>query len=116
MMLAQGGFAAFLQATGNERAPVLEQITGTEIYSNLSRHVFERQKNEKELLVYLNHEFVDYAGTNAVKNVALKQSPIKRPVYFDQEDKRFYRHQRHYELIGQGARQEYRQQVHAQYQ
>ena len=56
MMLAQGGFAAFLQATGNERAPVLEQITGTEIYSNLSRHVFERQKTEKAALENLKAE------------------------------------------------------------
>jgi exonuclease SbcC len=29
MMLAQGGFAAFLQASADERAPILEQITGT---------------------------------------------------------------------------------------
>ncbi|MCX6265803.1 MAG: AAA family ATPase [Bacteroidetes bacterium] len=56
MMLAQGGFAAFLQATGNERAPVLEQITGTEIYSNLSRHVFDRQKTEKGELEKLKAE------------------------------------------------------------
>jgi exonuclease SbcC len=33
MLLAQGGFAAFLQAAPDDRAPILEQITGTEIYS-----------------------------------------------------------------------------------
>lgn len=47
MMLAQGNFAKFLQATGNERAPILEQITGTEIYSRISTLVFERQRLEK---------------------------------------------------------------------
>lgn len=47
MMLAQGGFAAFLKATGNERAPILEQITGTEIYSKISMQVFEQNKTEK---------------------------------------------------------------------
>jgi len=36
MLLAQGGFAAFLQAAADERAPILEQITGTEIYSRIS--------------------------------------------------------------------------------
>ncbi len=36
MLLAQGGFAAFLQAAPDERAPILEQITGTEIYSQIS--------------------------------------------------------------------------------
>ena len=34
-LLAQGGFAAFLQATPDKRAPILEQITGTDIYSRL---------------------------------------------------------------------------------
>ncbi|MBN2166762.1 MAG: AAA family ATPase [Marinilabiliaceae bacterium] len=50
MMLAQGGFAAFLQASGNERAPILEQITGTEIYSNISKYVYEKQKDERNKL------------------------------------------------------------------
>jgi exonuclease SbcC len=39
MLLAQGGFAAFLQAVPDERAPILEQITGTEIYSRMSIRV-----------------------------------------------------------------------------
>ena len=56
MLLAQGGFAAFLKATGNERAPILEQITGTEIYSQISIHVFQQQKSEKEALERLRAE------------------------------------------------------------
>ena len=46
MLLAQGGFAAFLQAAPDERAPILEQITGTEIYSQISIRVHERQREE----------------------------------------------------------------------
>jgi len=56
MMLAQGGFAAFLQASGNERAPILEQITGTEIYSRISMHVFDKQRTEKAELDRLKAE------------------------------------------------------------
>ena len=56
MMLAQGGFTAFLQASGNERAPILEQITGTEIYSQISIHVFQQNKAEKEALERLRAE------------------------------------------------------------
>jgi len=41
MLLAQGEFAAFLQAAPDERAPILEQITGTEIYSRISIRVHE---------------------------------------------------------------------------
>ncbi|MCL1939451.1 MAG: AAA family ATPase [Desulfovibrionaceae bacterium] len=56
MLLAQGGFAAFLQAAPDERAPILEQITGTEIYSRISIRVHERQREEREKLNTLQAE------------------------------------------------------------
>ena len=56
MMLAQGGFAAFLQADADERSPILEQITGTEIYSRISVRVHERRREEDERLRLLVSE------------------------------------------------------------
>ena len=56
MLLAQGGFAAFLQAAPDDRAPILEQITGTEIYSQISIHVHERQREERDKLNLLQAE------------------------------------------------------------
>ncbi len=56
MLLAQGGFAAFLQASPNERSPILEQITGTEIYSQISVSVHERRAAELEKLELLRAE------------------------------------------------------------
>jgi len=56
MLLAQGGFAAFLQADPNERAPILEQITGTEIYSKISIDVHERRRDENNKLDNLKAE------------------------------------------------------------
>ncbi|MBN2232849.1 MAG: chromosome segregation protein SMC, partial [Deltaproteobacteria bacterium] len=50
MLLAQGGFAAFLQAAPDDRAPILEQITGTEIYSRISIRVHERKQQERDKL------------------------------------------------------------------
>ncbi|MGM0600710.1 MAG: AAA family ATPase, partial [Candidatus Rifleibacteriota bacterium] len=47
MMLAQGSFARFLQSNADERAPILEQITGTEIYCRISIKVYERHKEEE---------------------------------------------------------------------
>jgi DNA repair protein SbcC/Rad50 len=47
MMLAQGGFAAFLEAKANERAELLEELTGTDIYGTISQNVFERTRTEK---------------------------------------------------------------------
>lgn len=56
MLLAQGGFAAFLQAAPDDRAPILEQITGTEIYSLISIRVHERQRDEQTTLDLLRAE------------------------------------------------------------
>ena len=53
MLLAQGEFAAFLQAGADERSPILEQITGTEIYSRISVRVHERRREEKRTLELL---------------------------------------------------------------
>ncbi|MBC7963409.1 MAG: AAA family ATPase [Steroidobacteraceae bacterium] len=56
MLLAQGGFAAFLQANPDQRAPILEQITGTEIYSRISIKVHERTSDERRKLTELRAE------------------------------------------------------------
>lgn len=53
MLLAQGGFAAFLNANANERAELLEELTGTDIYGRISQQVFNdcrEQKNQLDLL------------------------------------------------------------------
>ncbi len=56
ILLAQGKFAAFLQSTANERAPILEQITGTEIYSKISAAVFEHARDVSHELDRLKAE------------------------------------------------------------
>ena len=56
IMLAQGSFAAFLQANKNDKGGLLEQITGTEIYGEISINVFERNKTEKEKLAKISVE------------------------------------------------------------
>ncbi|BAN46842.1 AAA family ATPase [Metapseudomonas resinovorans] len=50
MLLAQGGFAAFLEANANQRAELLEELTGTEIYGRISQRVFERTREVKAAL------------------------------------------------------------------
>jgi len=56
MLLAQGKFAAFLQSGANERAPILEQITGTEFYSQISIEVFKHSKEVDQALERLKAE------------------------------------------------------------
>ncbi|GAA4501374.1 AAA family ATPase [Pseudaeromonas paramecii] len=48
MLLSQGEFAAFLHAPANERAELLEELTGTEIYGRISCAVFDKSKQMKE--------------------------------------------------------------------
>jgi exonuclease SbcC len=48
ILLAQGSFDSFLRSGSNDRAPILEQITGTEIYSRISIEVFGRMRQEEE--------------------------------------------------------------------
>jgi exonuclease SbcC len=50
ILLAQGSFDEFLKAGENEKGEILEQITGTEIYAEISRRVFERMRGEKSKL------------------------------------------------------------------
>lgn len=50
MLLAQGGFAAFLEANANQRAELLEELTGTEIYGLISQRVFERTRDVRGAL------------------------------------------------------------------
>ena len=42
VLLAQGDFDAFLRASTQERAGLLEKVTGTEIYRQISQRVYER--------------------------------------------------------------------------
>jgi exonuclease SbcC len=56
ILLAQGGFDTFLKADAEQKSKILEQITGTEIYSEISRRVHERQRDEREKLNILNAE------------------------------------------------------------
>ncbi len=74
MLLAQGGFAAFLQAAPDDRAPILEQITGTEIYSRISIRVHERQREEQEKLNLLRAETAGIVILEPEQEQALEQT------------------------------------------
>ena len=73
MLLAQGGFAAFLQAAPDDRAPILEQITGTEIYSQISIRVHERQREERERLKVLQAEMAGIVIIEPEKEIEFEQ-------------------------------------------
>ena len=59
VLLAQGDFAAFLKAPPNERSALLERITGTELYSHISKQAFEKSKIEEQALEILTSKLGD---------------------------------------------------------
>jgi DNA repair protein SbcC/Rad50 len=78
MLLAQGGFTAFLQAAPDGRSPILEQITGTEIYSRISVKVHERRGEEREKLDLLQAE---------LKGIQLLEHGEKESLRMDLQEK-----------------------------
>ncbi|WP_367105842.1 AAA family ATPase [uncultured Psychrobacter sp.] len=55
ILLAQGSFSAFLKAKADERADILEKITGTDIYATISAQVFDKKRTEEEILSKLQY-------------------------------------------------------------
>ena len=61
VMLPQGEFAAFLKAAADERAALLERMTGGEIYGRLSMAAYESAREEKLKLQQLQDKLGDIA-------------------------------------------------------
>ncbi|WP_295856382.1 AAA family ATPase [uncultured Xylophilus sp.] len=71
MLLAQGGFAAFLKASAGERAELLEELTGTDVYGRISQQVYERTRDARVVLDQLRAraggiDFLDDAARDAL--------------------------------------------------
>ena len=87
VLLAQGNFAAFLKADENEKALILQTLTGTEIYSRISKIIYDRSKdandevdkikNKKKDIIIPSDE--DIASLNEKRNTLLKrQEDVKK--------------------------------------
>ena len=72
MLLAQGGFAAFLNASANERAELLEELTGTEIYGEISKKVFEQAREAKVQLDQLKAQAAGMALLSTEQREAMQ--------------------------------------------
>ncbi|MCK6395235.1 AAA family ATPase [Zoogloea sp.] len=59
VLLAQNDFAAFLRASDDERAELLQTLTGTAAYAEISRQAYLRAKAEGEALRLLQAQLAD---------------------------------------------------------
>ncbi len=87
VLLAQGDFAAFLKAKKDERSSLLERITGTELYSELSIAAFERARQEKEALSRITIKMQDQIPLDAEARQLLEQQRDQFTVQLAELDK-----------------------------
>lgn len=70
VILCQGDFTQFLKSNDRDRSFLLENITGTEIYSEISVFVFNKQKDEREKLTALEQKLGDVKLLNSEEKAA----------------------------------------------
>jgi len=75
VLLAQGDFTAFLKANKDEKASLLEKLTGTQVYSEISKRIFERHREESQELRDLN---VQREGIPTLTTEELKELNTQR--------------------------------------
>lgn len=82
MLLAQGDFAAFLKASSDDRAVILEKITGMEIYSEISEKVYRRMDEESKALKALESQL---GGIEVLADDVRKEKESQREVLTQKE-------------------------------
>ena len=124
ILLSQGDFAAFLNATEKERADLLEEITGTEIYSQISVYIFNQHKQAKTDLDILRAQ----AGSINLLTEAEHQELVEKQQQYSAQEQQLNQnknrhqqaltwHQQHQQLVQNTQRlQIAQQQALQQYQ
>jgi exonuclease SbcC len=72
VLLAQGDFSAFLKVKKDERSSLLEKMTGTDIYSQLSEAAFDRATTEKQSLTAIQEKLHDKVPLFTEERLALE--------------------------------------------
>jgi exonuclease SbcC len=72
VLLAQNEFSAFLKSEDNERGELLETLTGSTVYTEISMRAFERAKLEQTALLRLNVRLADQKPMSADERAALE--------------------------------------------
>ena len=72
VLLAQNEFATFLKTEDNERGELLETLTGSTIYSDISMRAFERAKHERDALQRLNERLTDQKPLGSIERSTLE--------------------------------------------
>ena len=71
VLLAQNEFSAFLKTEENERGALLETLTGSAIYSDISKRAYDRYKSEQNVTAQLAMRLKDQTPLPAEERSAL---------------------------------------------
>jgi len=90
MLLAQGGFSAFLNAAAGERAELLEELTGTEVYGQISAQVFDRFREKKSELTLLEAktESFDLLESAQIESFEIQRFEISEQILAQQNQQK----------------------------
>jgi len=82
VLLAQGNFAAFLEAKAEEKGTLLEQMTGTAIYAEISKKIFERYNIEKRNLdnIQISYQSIEILTDEEIELLKNKCSEIEKNI------------------------------------
>lgn len=71
VILAQGDFTSFLKANDDKRSDILEKLTGTEIYTQISKKIHEKNKELNSELDYLIKQLntMDFLSEDEEKDI-----------------------------------------------
>jgi exonuclease SbcC len=101
MMLSQGDFAAFLNANEGDRAELLEELTGTEIYGQISQAVHQQftdaKQTKKEYSLKL--EGVTLLSEEQVKALEQQLSEVQVSVKALNTDIEYLQQQKHWQQV-----------------
>ena len=88
VLLAQGDFTAFLKASKEEKSSLLEKLTGTRIYSEISKQIFANYSKEKRELEDLNLQREGIATLTPEELEALEQqkTTLEQSVAIQEKD------------------------------
>jgi DNA repair protein SbcC/Rad50 len=76
VLLAQGEFTAFLKAKDHDKSELLEKLTGTEIYSEISKIIFQNHQNAKQNLELLKGK-TEHLPCLSAEDLAEKEREIQ---------------------------------------
>jgi exonuclease SbcC len=82
VLLAQGDFTAFMKANRDEKSSLLEKLTGTHIYSEISKKIYEKYKAEDLLLreFYLRKEGIITLTDDELKTLSDEQETLETEI------------------------------------